>query len=99
LPASATAVTVMAEQGIGIRGHRSQPITVDALLSADYIWVMTEAQREWAARLVPELASRVALVDPSGENVTDPVGGTLEDYRACAQHLRKALAARLMEIV
>jgi len=99
LPASTSAVQVMDEQGIDIRGHQSRPITVDALLAADYIWVMTESQRECVVRLAPESASRAALVDSSGEDVSDPVGGTMEDYRACARHLNKALAARMAEVV
>jgi len=99
LEATANAAAVMAERGIDIGGHRSQPITVDALLAADYIWVMTQGLRDAVIRLAPEAAARVALVDPSGADIADPIGGDLDAYRACAGHIERALAARISEIV
>ena len=45
-PPSAHAVEVMAERGIDISEHRSRPITVDALLASDYIWVMARHHLE-----------------------------------------------------
>ena len=97
--ASDNAVEVLEERGIDLTKHRSQPVTVDALLAADYIWVMTRSHLEWVVRQAPEVASRVSLLDPLGRDVPDPVGGTLEAYRACARHLEEALAEKLMEIV
>jgi protein-tyrosine phosphatase len=98
-PASTHAVEVMEERGVDVTQHRSRPITVDALLAADYIWVMARHHEEWVRRLAPETAERVALLDPTGEDVSDPVGGDIDAYRACARHLETALAARLTEIV
>jgi tRNA threonylcarbamoyl adenosine modification protein (Sua5/YciO/YrdC/YwlC family) len=98
-PASSNAIEAMAERHIDITGHRSRPITVDALLAADYIWVMSDHHRESVLRLAPEVASRTALLDPTGEEVEDPVGGDLNAYRASARHLETALASRLSEIV
>jgi tRNA threonylcarbamoyl adenosine modification protein (Sua5/YciO/YrdC/YwlC family) len=99
LEATASAATVMAERGIDIHGHRSQPITVDALLASDYIWVMARSHREAVVRLAPEVAARVALVDPSGADIADPIGGDLDAYRACARHIEQAVAARILEII
>jgi len=98
-PASADAVAVMAGMGIDLTGHRSRPMTVDALMQADYIWVMTRGHREAAVRRAPEVASRVFLIDPAGAEVSDPIGGDVEVYRACARHLEQALVQRLAEIV
>ena len=98
-PASVHAVEVMGERGIDITDHLSRPITVDAVLASDYIWVMARHHRELVIRLAPEAAERVALLDPTGEDIADPVGGTEETYQACARHLETALAARLVEIV
>ena len=97
LPASANAIEAMRERGIDIRGHLSRPITVDAILAADYIYVMTEGHYKVVLRMAPEAAGRAALLDPWGQSVADPIGGDLNAYRACADHLEKALAARLME--
>ena len=95
--ASPNAVEAMRERGIDIRNHRSRPITVDVLLAADYIWVMTRSHLESVLWLAPELAGRVALVDPTGDAIADPIGGDLDMYRACAGYLEKAIAVRLAE--
>ena len=98
-PASLHAVETMAERGIDITEHRSRPITVDALLAADYIWIMARHHLDSVLRLTPEVASRVSLLDPGGADVADPVGGDENVYRACARQIESALAARLAEIV
>jgi L-threonylcarbamoyladenylate synthase len=95
--ASPNAIEAMHERGIDIRNHKSRPITVDVLLASDYIWVMTRSHQEAVMRLAPEVADRVALVDPTGEAIADPIGGDLNEYRTCAGHLEKAIAARLAE--
>jgi protein-tyrosine phosphatase len=99
LGASGNAIEAMRQRGIDITGHRSRPITVDALLAADYIWVMTRSHLEALVRSAPEVAGRVALVDPTGDAIADPIGGDLDEYRACAGHLEKAIATRLAETV
>lgn len=98
-PASEHAVRVMDECGVDIRGHRSQPLTVDALLASDYIWVMTRSHLDAVRRLAPEAAPQTSLVDPGGQDVPDPVGGDAEAYRECADRLEEALAERLAEVV
>jgi hypothetical protein len=50
-------------------------------------------------RLAPEVAERVSLLDPRGEEVDDPVGGDMHVYRACAEHIEKAMAQRLGEVL
>ena len=98
-PASENAVQAMEERGIDIRGHQSQPLTVDALLAADYIWVMTRSHLDAVRRLAPAVASRASLLDPGGEDVPDPMGGDIEAYRECADRIAGALAGRLAEVV
>jgi tRNA threonylcarbamoyl adenosine modification protein (Sua5/YciO/YrdC/YwlC family) len=98
-PPSSHAVAAMAERGIDITGHRSRPITVDGLLASDYIWVMADHHRESVVRLAPEVASRVELIDPTGADVDDPIGGSLNTYRACARQIESALEVRLAEVL
>ncbi len=99
IPASANAVQAMDERGIDIRDHRSQPMTVDALLAADYIWVMTRHHLEAVGRLAPEVRERACLIDPEGRDVADPLGGDVETYRTCARRVEEAVARRVQEIV
>jgi len=97
-PASTNAVETMREEDVDIRLHRSRPMTVDALLAADYIWVMTRGHLEAVSALAPEVAKRAVLIDPEGKDVSDPLGGDMTAYRACARHLERAVARRIQEI-
>jgi protein-tyrosine phosphatase len=97
-PASGNAILAAGDLGVDLRDHASRPMTVDALLAADYIWVMTREHLASVVRLAPEVADRVALVDPRGEEVGDPMGGDLALYRQCARRLEAALVERLAEI-
>jgi len=99
LEASPHAVEVMKESGVDLAEHRSRPMTVDALLAADYIWVMTHGHLDAVVRLAPEVAHRATLIDPEGQDVKDPIGGDVAEYRACARHLEQALGRRTQEII
>ena len=96
---SDNAIHAAADLGVDIRAHRSRLMTVDALRAADYIYVMTRGHRDAVVGLAPEAAPRVALVEPGGRDIQDPIGGDLAVYRACAARLREALMTRLREIV
>ncbi|MEA3366531.1 MAG: L-threonylcarbamoyladenylate synthase [Planctomycetota bacterium] len=96
---SENAVLAASRRGADIRAHRTRPMTVDALRAADYIWVMTRGHRDAVIRMAPEVTPRVALLDPAGEDIADPIGGDLDRYRGCARRLDDALAERLQEIV
>ncbi len=98
IPPSDNAVETMRKRGIDIGDHRSRPMTVDALLAADYIWVMTRGHLESVRRVAPEVADRAALIDPDGQDVRDPIGGDLNAYEACAAHIEAALARRIREV-
>jgi protein-tyrosine phosphatase len=97
--ASPDAFQAMEERGVDISDHRSRPMTVDALLTADYIWVRTRAHKASVVRLAPEVGDRVALLDPGGDDIPDPIGGTLEEYRSCARHIERAMADRIAEML
>lgn len=99
LPPSRHALDVMAARGLDIRDHVSRPVTVDDLLAADYIYVMARAHGEAVRSLAPEGADRVALLDPAGREIEDPMGGDQETYEACARRIEEALAVRLAEVL
>jgi protein-tyrosine-phosphatase len=73
-------------------------MTVDAVLAADYIWVMTRAQQDAVRALAPEVRGRVSLLDPDGQDIGDPMGGAAGEYEACLARLERAVARRLEEI-
>ena len=101
-PAMALAQLVMAERGLGLEGHRSQPLDRELLQQADVILVMTDSQREAMQIEFPEVANKTyltsQLIDQSFD-IEDPVGGTIDDYRRCARDLENILTAGFDHLV
>ena len=94
--ASPGAMEEMARRGIDLRAHRAQPITVEMIHRAERIFVMSPEHRAAVLGLVPAAAGRVRLLDENAP-VLDPFGGSAEEYRRCAEHIGRAVAARLKE--
>jgi protein-tyrosine-phosphatase len=91
-PASEPAVATMAERGIDISDHRSHSLTTEEVAGADLILVMTHeharlvrhtwSQYAWKVHLLSEMAGK-------HRDVKDPYGGSIEEYRACADTLTR----------
>jgi protein-tyrosine phosphatase len=90
-PASDGAVHAMRELGLDLSGHRSQPLTPGLLDDADLVVVMTEDHAQSIRQLFPEADAKVRLLDPTGADVRDPVGGSPEMFRQCANTIRRHL--------
>lgn len=86
-PASDHAMEAMDERGLSLAEHRSAPLTPSALLAADFIACMSPSAARLIVEHVPEVASRVEVVNDDAGGVPDPFGGSLERYRACASVL------------
>ncbi|HOA73212.1 MAG TPA: L-threonylcarbamoyladenylate synthase [Phycisphaerae bacterium] len=96
-PATPEAIEVLRAKGIEIAGHRSQPLTLEQINRADYIFAMTGRQAENIKSLAAHAEHRVQKV--GDEDIEDPIGGTEEEYRACANQIESALRRRLEEVV
>ncbi len=94
-PASDQAVEVLAAEGIDLASHSSQPLTERLVRQADLIWTMTGAHRAAILGQFPELADRVWTLSPGRRDVLDPIGGSLETYRRCAEQIREHLESRI----
>lgn len=95
-PASAHALTAMERRGLDLSRHASTPASPEALGTYDEIFGLTTGHVQAIGQaLPPRLAERVAKLDPGGRDVADPVGGSLDDYLACADQIEAALRARL----
>jgi len=92
------AVEVMASRGIDISGHQSAALTVEQVHQADHIFVMTEAHRRHVEDMVSSASLRVTML-LADRDLEDPIGGSREEYEACAQAIEKGVAARLQEVV
>jgi len=93
--ASSGALETMAECGIDLTGHESQPLTESLVRQADVIWTMTNAHRAAILAQFPEAADRVAVLSPDRADVADPIGGPVEAYRQCAGQIRAHLEVRI----
>jgi protein-tyrosine phosphatase len=86
--ASREAVTAMAERHLDLSLHESQPVTETLVQSADLILTMTQNHRQALLNYFPLAAGRTHVLSTNGEDVGDPIGGSLEVYRQCAAQIQ-----------
>ncbi|MGD8473661.1 MAG: low molecular weight protein arginine phosphatase [Anaerolineae bacterium] len=101
-PASENAVAVMAERGVDIGPHRARTVTGGHVAEADLILVMsrehqhllenTWPQYRWKVRRLSEMAGK-------RRDIQDPYGGSIEEYRACAEIIADYIDQGLEQIV
>jgi protein-tyrosine-phosphatase len=86
-PASPNAVAIMAERGIDIKDHTARTITSSDVAEADLILVMSREHAELIRNTWPQYGWQVYLLSEmtgKRKDVEDPYGGSIEEYRACA---------------
>ena len=88
-PASGEAVSVLADEGIDLRSHESQPVTARLLQQADHIVTMTRGHQQAILNEYPELAARVRMLSPDRSDVSDPYGGGPRDYQTCKEEIER----------
>lgn len=84
------------EGGESVSGSRQ--VTVEMIARADAVFVMTNGHRLGVGRLLPMAQHKICLLDPSGADVPDPIGGPQSLYDATAGSLRGFIRARLKEL-
>jgi len=102
IPPTREAVLVMAERGIDISGIRSEEITTESVQASDLILVMTGSHKEAIeADFASARGKTIRMSELVGDNwdVEDPVGGTVEDYRATARELDRLIEEGWAKIV
>lgn len=93
--ASPQAVEVMAEHGLDLSGHQTQPVSHALIRYADLIYTMTQGHRDAIIAQWPQAAERTELLCTDGSDIPDPIAGTVEQYRWCAEQIEKHLRRRL----
>ena len=96
--ASPEAVDVMREMDIDLSEHSSQPLTLQLLEQADLVLCMTRSHKQALDAQCPELTSRVHLLCRDASDVGDPIGGTVDEYRRCANQIQQQLQQWLDEV-
>jgi tRNA threonylcarbamoyl adenosine modification protein (Sua5/YciO/YrdC/YwlC family) len=90
-PPSTEAVQVMKEHGLDLSRHEAQPLTDSLVRHADLILTMTDGHRQAILSRWPEAAERTQLLLQEQADVADPIGGTIEGYRRCAEQIDAAI--------
>jgi glycine hydroxymethyltransferase len=97
-PPSAHAIDVCAEEGVDIRGLRSQPLRQNLVERATHIFAMTGAHVEAIQMLFPDAAEKIFLLREFEEpgstcwrDVPDPIGLGRDVYTSCADTIKNAL--------
>jgi tRNA threonylcarbamoyl adenosine modification protein (Sua5/YciO/YrdC/YwlC family) len=93
--AAGEAVRAMAELGLDLGSHETQPLTEPLIRHADVILTMTRSHREAIVAQWPEAAARVRLLARDGADISDPIGGPLERYRSCAAQIKQELTGQI----
>ncbi len=96
--ASPESVEAMKDYQLDLTGHETQPLTEPLVRNADFIYTMTRSHREAIVSEWPGAAERTYQLSTDGSDISDPIGGPLERYRACAAEIRRHLEARLEQL-
>jgi protein-tyrosine phosphatase len=92
------AAAVAGDLGADLSGHCSQPLTLDLLLQADFLFVMTRSHLQILRGLEAHGGPPPRLLSSSGEDIPDPIGSSPEVYRECAGAIVRDLEVLLPEL-
>lgn len=98
-PASREAVNLLAEEGIDLRNHESQPLTERLLLHADHVLTMTRGHRQSIVSAYPDFADRVNLLSSEHLDISDPYGGGAREYAACKVSIESHLRTLITHLI
>lgn len=98
-PATVEAVLAGERHGADLRGHCSQPLSLELLARADLVFTMTWAQLSLLHSFRGPAYAPLQLLCPDGHDINDPIGCSDDVYQVCAAQIRQALHQRLPEIL
>jgi len=78
-----------------------QPLTKLMLQQTDQVWAMTQSHRRAAEAMLgdPTQVDKIQLLDPQGRDIPDPVGGSSQMYRDCAERIQECVGERLSQML
>lgn len=101
-PATESAVAVMAERGIDITDHIAHTINAEDVAASDLILVMSRDQGQMIRQTWPQYAWKIHLLSEMAgkrQDVHDPYGDPIEEYRTCADTIAHYLDRGLERIL
>ena len=100
-PATVLSQIVAEEMGLDLSNHASKPVTPEMIEDFDLILTMEGQQKEALKLTFKNSGSRIFMLSEMVsrvEDVADPVGGELVDYRATAKLMESYLSGGLDRI-
>ena len=96
-PASNYAVEIMKEDGVDLSQHLSRLVSEDMQECSDAIFAMTSSHLAVLHNARPDLADRMSIL---GEeiDISDPIGGTLDEYRQCADQITNCVERIVLQL-
>ncbi|KAB7707474.1 low molecular weight protein arginine phosphatase [Bacillus aerolatus] len=100
-PAASHSVQVLQENKIAIQ-HISQGITPDLVEWADVIFTMTNSHKQALLSSFPKCSEKIwplrEFIHEQQEDVADPYGGSIDDYRRTYAELDELIALLLKKL-
>lgn len=98
-PASREAVSVLADRGIDLSDHLSRQVTEQMVEHASIVIVMTPGHLRMLEQAMPQFRGRMRLLRADGQGVSDPIGGTRDQYADTADEISAQTAVLVEELV
>ncbi|HVP11733.1 MAG TPA: L-threonylcarbamoyladenylate synthase [Phycisphaerae bacterium] len=95
--ASPEAIEVCRKAGLDISSHVPRGLDVELIHPADYIFTMARHHLDVIRSLAPGDADKAQPLHPD-EDISDPMGGSVEDYQRAADKIKEALTRRMAAI-
>ena len=95
--ATPEAIQACSEESVDISDHRSQPVTMDLINRADFIYVMDSSHRHAVLNLASHKAGQIEFLSKQVD-ITDPIGMSIGTYRKCANLIAQSIEERLGEL-
>lgn len=95
---SPEAVSIMQEYGLDLSSHMSQPMSERVVRHADLILTMTRSHRDMLLHQWPEAVSRTRLLCVDTLDISDPIGGSIDVYRSCANQIDNHLKEQVQRL-
>ena len=92
--ASPEAVLTMTERGFSLTDHRAKQIDARQIATSNLVLTMTRSHKESLLHHFPATRDKIfTLAEYAGAeiDVADPIGGTLQAYRICADQLTQLI--------
>lgn len=96
-PAASFAQEVVQEYGTTLEDHAAQTLTPQMIQFSDRILVMTREHRAAILSMWPEASGKTAVLGGRSD-ISDPIGGSVDQYRRCAGQIATHLQQILNDI-